>query len=158
MKICFAAMPWQSLWSPSLPIGLLRSVLQQQRPDDRVTEYHGSLHWAKYLHSRTNGRITTSDYTYIAEESIFHGLGDWVFAGALWDDPTWGTQQLQDYLESMEVDLGASLEMREYVPDFIKIAADHVLADEPDVVGFTSTFMQNVSSLALTQELKAAHP
>src|SRR3954449_11214655 len=33
-----------------------------------------------------------------------------------------------------------------------------VLVGEPDVVGFTSTFMQNVASLALARELKRRRP
>ena len=48
--------------------------------------------------------------------------------------------------------------MRQFAPAFIRQAADEVLAGDPDVVGLSSTFMQNVPSLAIATELKRRRP
>ncbi|MCE0447109.1 hypothetical protein LT493_30005 [Streptomyces tricolor] len=72
------------------------------------------------------------------------GLGDWVFSGVLYDDPGWGAARIRDYAADRGVFIGTALAMRPYAAPFIDACAAEVLAAEPDVVGFTSTFMQNV--------------
>jgi ribosomal peptide maturation radical SAM protein 1 len=48
--------------------------------------------------------------------------------------------------------------MRALVPAFLDRAADDILAADPRVVGFSSTFSQNVPSLALARLLKQRNP
>jgi ribosomal peptide maturation radical SAM protein 1 len=54
------------------------------------------------------------------------------------------------------VDIG--LRLRQLAPGFLEHAADEVLAADPTVVGFTTTFSQTVPSLALATLLKARRP
>lgn len=83
MRVCLVAMPWQSLESPSLPIGLLRAavaVTGRATPDS----YHANLRWAEFLMERTGEEIGPAEYTSVAEEGLFDGLGDWVFWTSRW--------------------------------------------------------------------------
>jgi hypothetical protein len=53
---------------------------------------------------------------------------------------------------ALDVDL--VMRMRPFAASFIALAADEILATGPAVVGFTTTFMQNVPSLALARRLQ----
>ncbi|WP_269786069.1 RiPP maturation radical SAM C-methyltransferase [Streptomyces guryensis] len=158
MGITLVTMPWHPIDLPSLQLGLLHALVSRTRPHDEVREFHGSLRWAEFLLERSDGRLRPGDYVRVGSDSIFHGLGDWVFSGALYDDPDWGTARLRDYAVRHGIDVDTACAMRAYAAEFIAECADAVLADEPDVVGFTTTFMQNVSSLALARELKGRSP
>ncbi len=48
--------------------------------------------------------------------------------------------------------------MREYAGEFVDLVADELLALGPDVVGFSSAFMQNVPSLAVAARIKQRRP
>ncbi|MGW7386196.1 RiPP maturation radical SAM C-methyltransferase [Streptomyces sp. NPDC054794] len=158
MRVQLVTMPWHPIDLPSLQVGLLHRLVRQARPADEVTEFHGSLRWAEFLLERSAGRLRPGDYVAVGSDSIFHGLGDWVFSGALYDDPDWGTARLRDYAAARDVFIDTALDMRPYAAGFIAACAAEVLATRPDVVGFTTTFMQNVSSLALARELKRRRP
>lgn len=158
MRITLVTMPWHPIDLPSLQIGLLHALVSRTRPQDAVREFHGSLRWAEFLLERSGGRLRPGDYVRVGSDSIFHGLGDWVFSGVLYDDPDWGGERLRDYAERHAITVGTARDMRAYAAAFIAECADAVLADDPDVAGFTTTFMQNVSSLALARELKRRSP
>ncbi|WP_327667422.1 RiPP maturation radical SAM C-methyltransferase [Streptomyces sp. NBC_00485] len=158
MRITLVTMPWHPIDLPSLQIGLLHALVSRTRPQDAVREFHGSLRWAEFLLERSGGRLRPGDYVRVGSDSIFHGLGDWVFSGVLYDDPDWGGERLRDYAERHAITVGTARDMRAYAAEFIAECADAVLADDPDVAGFTTTFMQNVSSLALARELKRRSP
>jgi ribosomal peptide maturation radical SAM protein 1 len=156
MRLVLAAMPWQAIHRPSLPVGLLHSLVRQQCHGVEVVEYHGGIRWAEYMMSV--GDLTPSDYTRVADNGVFQGLGDLVFSGALYDDPQWRAAELRAIAKSFGFDTATVLRMRALTAGFVESAAAEVLLPEPDVVGFTSTFMQNVPSLALARRLKELRP
>ncbi|WP_239091612.1 RiPP maturation radical SAM C-methyltransferase [Streptomyces sp. SID14478] len=161
MRVQLVTMPWHPIDLPSLQVGLLHQLLRQVRPDDEVREFHGSLRWAEFLLERSGGRLRPGDYEAIGSDSIFHGLGDWVFSGVLYGDESWGVARLHAYARARALcadTLTTVSEMRALAAEYIDRCADEVLGHDPDVVGFTSTFMQNVSSLALARELKRRRP
>ncbi|MFF8863002.1 RiPP maturation radical SAM C-methyltransferase [Streptomyces sp. NPDC015139] len=158
MRVHLVTMPWHPIDLPSLQLGLLNRIVRRGRPGDEVTEFHGSLRWAEFLLEHSGGRLRPGDYTAVGSDAIFHGLGDWVFSGVLYDDPGWGLARLRDYAATRDVFVDTAVAMRPYAAEFVARCADEVLAAEPDVVGFTSTFMQNVPSLALARELKRRRP
>ncbi|AYN38909.1 RiPP maturation radical SAM protein 1 [Streptomyces dangxiongensis] len=158
MRVHLVTMPWHPLDLPSLQLGLLNRIVRQARPGDEVTEFHGSLRWAEFLLERTGGRLLPGDCVEVGSDGIFHGLGDWVFSGVLHDDPGWGLARLRDYAAGRDVRIDTAVAMRPHAAPFVDACATEVLAAEPDVVGFTSTFMQNVPSLALARELKRRRP
>ncbi|MEV6834687.1 RiPP maturation radical SAM C-methyltransferase [Streptomyces sp. NPDC051133] len=158
MRVHLVTMPWHPLDLPSLQLGLLGPLVRRACPDAEVAEFHGSLRWAEFLLERSAGRLRPGDYVAVGSDAIFHGLGDWVFSGVLYDDPGWGTARLRDYAAERDVPVDTAVAMRPYAAAFIGACAAEILAAGPDVVGFTTTFMQNVSSLALARELKRLRP
>jgi len=161
MKICLISMPWQSLESPSLPIGLLGSKVRSNRAGDTVDEVHASLRWADHLLAATHGALNPRNYTNVADNGLFDGLGDWVFSADLYDREGFAEQELAAYvarwnLESQIVD--EVHQMRPHVESFLDALTQEIVAERYDLVGFTSTFMQNVPSLALAKRLKLADP
>ncbi|MBY8843612.1 RiPP maturation radical SAM C-methyltransferase [Streptomyces sp. SP2-10] len=158
MRVHLVTMPWHPLDLPSLQLGLLNRIVRGARPGDEVTEFHGSLRWAEFLLEHSGGRLRPGDYVAVGSDAIFHGLGDWVFSGVLYDDPAWGVARLRDYAAGRGVFIDTALAMRPYAASFVEACATEVLAAGPDVVGFTTTFMQNVPSLALARELKRRRP
>jgi ribosomal peptide maturation radical SAM protein 1 len=150
-------MPWQAIESPSLPLGLLRACCAAEGlPVPRT--YHGGLRWTEFLMAATGGALGPEEYTDIAENGLFHGLGDWVFTGVLHDDPTFGVSTLEEYAATRFLDIERAQRMRPLAADFVEIAAAEILEGEPDTVGFTSTFMQNVPSLAVAKRIKELAP
>ncbi|MEU1474793.1 RiPP maturation radical SAM C-methyltransferase [Streptomyces sp. NPDC005760] len=158
MRIHLVAMPWQAFDTPSIQVGLLRALLARTRPDDEVSEYHGSVRWADFLLTRSAGRIRPADCLAVSTDTVFDGLGDWVFSGVLYGDADWGLERLRAYADKHGTDIDLPVAMRPYAEEFVDIAARTILATEPDVVGMTTTFMQNVPSLALARELKRRRP
>lgn len=158
MKICLVSMPWQLLDMPSLALGILRRRVHLTRPDDDVHEVHGALAWAEYLLARAPGELGPDEYTHIAENGLHHGLGDWIFAGTLHDDAHWRDAELCAYAARNGVDVELARRMRPYAAGFVDAVAETIAAHDPDVVGFTTTFMQNVPSLAVARRLKHTHP
>lgn len=158
MRIHLVTMPWQPIELPSLQVGLLHSLLDRTRPHDEVREFHGSLRWAEFLLERSQGALRPGDHVAVGSESIFDGLGDWVFSGVLYKDPEWGVAQLKEYATRRGTDISTATAMRVHAAEFIDESASAILGEEPDAVGFTSTFMQNISSLALAAELKRRRP
>ncbi len=150
-------MPWQALESPSLPIGLLRAAVTDAGMPDPAT-YHGNLRWAEFLLSETDGELGPPEYNDVAESGLFDGLGDWVFTGVLHDDESFGVEALRDYARERGIRLDVIERMRHQASAFIDLAAAEILSSRPDVVGLTSTFMQNVPTLAVARRLKSLAP
>lgn len=157
MTVCLVAMPWQSLETPSLPIGLLRAAVVNAGLAPPVP-YHANLRWAEFLLERTGGGIGPPEYTAVAEDGLFDGFGDWVFTGVLHDDPDFGLRELTDYAIDGGLDITTITRMRGYAEEFIDLAVAEMLALRPSIVGFSTTFMQNVPSLAAAKRLKQQAP
>ncbi|MCP3820863.1 hypothetical protein NLX86_23035 [Streptomyces sp. A3M-1-3] len=80
------------MWAVFRPGGkprpLLHALLTRTRPDDDVREFHGSLRWAEFLLERSDGQLRPGDHVAVGSDSIFDGLGDWVFSGSSTTTPT----------------------------------------------------------------------
>ncbi|HLH59078.1 MAG TPA: RiPP maturation radical SAM C-methyltransferase, partial [Streptosporangiaceae bacterium] len=155
--VVLATMPWQSLDCPSLPIALLNAAAAAAGFAPAAA-YHGNLHWAEFLLEATGGEIGPPEYTEIADNGLFDSLGDWAFTGVLHDDDLFGVATLHEYARDRGVDTGVVERMREHARDFVDAAAARILAAGPAVVGFTSTFMQNVPSLATARRVRELDP
>jgi ribosomal peptide maturation radical SAM protein 1 len=158
VRLCLAAMPWLAVDTPSLAVGILRRRVNEACPSMEVSEYHGGIGWAEHLLRTTDGELTPNDYYRIADKGLGYGLGDWVFAGVLYGDERWRLVELRGHAKQWDLDLGLAERMRELAGPFVADAATELLARDVDVVGFTTTFMQTVPSLALARELKRRKP
>ncbi|MFI6040328.1 RiPP maturation radical SAM C-methyltransferase [Nocardia sp. NPDC051321] len=159
MKVLLVSMPWNLLETPSLPVATLRVVSAQRcRGTHEVSDAYLNLAWAEYLRSATDGRIGVPEYDYVANVGVWHGMGDWIFTPALYRTPDWRRDRYEAYLKRRGVHPGASLEMAEHTRAFIELHAKRIAEEAPDLVGFSSTFQQNIPSLALAKELKRLRP
>lgn len=157
MKLVIISMPWQGLEYPSSALGILKATVEARLPGWVVEDLYGSVAWAEYLLESTGGVILPKDYTAVAEQ-VFNGVGDWVFAAALYGVPEYQVAEFSNFLRSQDIDPEVPAAMQRLAPAFVKRLAQTVLEMNADVVGFTSTFMQNVPSLALATELKLGRP
>jgi len=155
VKIVLVTMPWHQLDTPCLPLGLLRARLAACRERHEVDDWYGNLAWAGHL---CDAGFSLDDYALVADWGVWHAMGEWVFAGALYGDPGWQDEEYRGYLAERGVPAGRALEMRAAAEEFTSAATAAILALHPDLVGFTTTFQQNVASLAVAQRLKAARP
>ena len=158
MRLCLAAMPWLAVDTPSLALGILRRRVNEEFPSFDVSEYHGGIRWTEHLLRITDGELTPEDYYRIADKGLGYGLGDWVFAGALYGDKHWRLAELRSHAQRWDLDLGLAERMRALAAGFVADAAAELVARDVEIVGFTTTFMQTVPSLALARELKRRKP
>jgi ribosomal peptide maturation radical SAM protein 1 len=155
--VCLVSMPWHALESPSLPLGLLRSAAVKAGMTEPVA-YFGNMRWAEFLLEKSGGAIGVDNYVEVAENGLFDGLGDWVFTGVLHGDPDFGVAALRSYADSRGRSIRLAEEMRLYADAFVDLAVTEILGLDPALVGFSTTFMQNVPSLAVAKRLKALSP
>ena len=90
-------MPWQALGFPSLPLGLLHSVIRQRLPEVEVSEIYANLRWADRFALRG---IPIARYDELSN-TVFRGIGDFVFSGALHRSDTW---RLDEFMIVSKVD------------------------------------------------------
>jgi ribosomal peptide maturation radical SAM protein 1 len=158
VRITLVCMPWHSLDWPSLALGVLHRQAKDCQDKHDISEYFGNLRWAEYLLEASRGSITPGEYSRVSDIGIFLGMGDWIFTPALYDVPDWQAEEYGRYLGDRGIDPGLALEMQRLAPGFVERAVAEILALDPDLVGFTTTFMQNVPSLAVARRLKASRP
>ncbi|MFI1094180.1 RiPP maturation radical SAM C-methyltransferase [Streptomyces sp. NPDC020917] len=158
MRIALVSMPWHLLATPSLPLGILQVQTDQCRSRHEVRSHFLNLRWAEYLYEVTDGAITPHDYDYVANIGVWHGMGDWVFTSALYGTPHWRRERFRAHLAENSLDPGKSEVMAEHAADFITMLAREIVATGPDVIGFSSTFQQNVPSLAMARSIKELAP
>ncbi|WP_285662962.1 RiPP maturation radical SAM C-methyltransferase [Actinorhabdospora filicis] len=150
-------MPWASLHRPSLGVGILAAAARRVGAG-RVDQLYASLEWAQYLMERSGGEITPEAYTHVAER-YFAGAGEWVFAAALHGESSWQVEEFTSYTRACtDLDPDLLVRMQELAEGFVDELCERITARGYDVVGFSSTFMQNVPSLALAKRVKAARP
>ncbi|ARF53560.1 RiPP maturation radical SAM C-methyltransferase [Streptomyces gilvosporeus] len=158
MRIALVSMPWHLLATPSLPLGILQTQTGRCRGQHEVRLHFVNLRWAEYLYEVTHGAITPHDYEYVANIGVWHGMGDWVFTSALYGTPHWRRERFRAHLAENGIDPGKSEAMAEHAADFVATLAREIVATEPEVIGFSSTFQQNVPSLAMARVVKELAP
>ncbi len=155
MRVLLVNMPFGSI-RPAIGPSLLKAHLQTINCEATVA----------YLNLRFAGLLGSADFTYIADRSPPQSLvGEWIFAPSLF-----GPRPVadRDYLKAFEDRFGiyaptgdnipALHRARQIAETFIDECLREVKWDSFDVIGFTSTFTQNVASLALARRLKDRYP
>ncbi len=160
MDVILIAMPWAGITYPSIQLGILKSLLDRSRVP--CTPMSLNLSFFEYLAGCPEAdRLSLEQYDYIGEASGL-GLGEWIFASAAkgytdaarddaYRDFVAGCNPEHGMLEKAE-------RARRLVPGFLDQCAEKMLAAQPRVVGFTSTFSQTFPSLALAKRLKEQAP
>jgi len=158
VRIALVSAPWNLLDTPSLPLGILHSAASRCERPPEIEHVYANLRWAEYLLDVSSGDITPADYGYVANLGVWFGMGDWIFTPALYGTPGWRRAEFTAHLERENVHAGRSFEMAEHSKIFTDLMADQIAATSPELVGFSSTFQQNIASLALARRLKQILP
>jgi ribosomal peptide maturation radical SAM protein 1 len=148
----------------SMPMGALdRQALGLSLLKPRLAE-HGIAAGIRYLTFAFAEFIGVGEYLWMTTELPYTAFaGDWLFTESLYGtrldaDRRYCEEVLEQNWHLTSRDVERLFQARRFVRPFL----DHCLAAIPwtdyRVVGFTSTFEQNIASLALARRVKAAHP
>lgn len=154
MKVALVTMPFSFINRPSLGISLLRAALLRQEVDCDIF----------YLQLPFATQIGVDLYYRIAQFAPRTLLGEWLFAHLLFDDLLPDAQVyvediLFHYRNELHLDLLAQLpHLRDKTGPYIEACLESVPWDQYAVIGFSTTFAQNLSSLALAKQIKNAWP
>ena len=144
-------MPFAPAALPALGLSLLKPILA--RAGFAVTVHYAGLQFAR--------RIGRTAYDAIAESDAKHLAGDLAFAHVL--EPTMSERASNYVTTTVEPRLGAEFAAHlrsavERAEGFVREVVGELLAERPQIVGFTNTFAQSVASLAAARTLKAQMP
>ncbi|MEV0442217.1 RiPP maturation radical SAM C-methyltransferase [Streptomyces spectabilis] len=157
MHITLVNMPWASIDFPSLALGILKRRVADEFPDSRVDVVNANLDYLDWITERAG--LTREEYTF-CWDSYFTGYSEWIFSSALYDDPHWRDSQFADLVaDAVPGDmLNKGRQLHALAPEYIASLVRRILADRPDVVGFSTTFAQNSAVLAAARVIKKLAP
>src|SRR6266700_3882955 len=153
-RVLLLIMPFLTLRRPHLGIALLKAGLQKAGVGCEV----------RYFNLRFADIIGAELYDRIADNSPSHHLaGEFIFTPALYGEDAHPFEDFKtsvaDYMRPYPEDFLRQLDRcRNLSSVFIQECADQIDLNCYDIIGFTSTFQQNIASLALAQELKRRSP
>lgn len=152
-KVLLVSMPVGALERPALGLSLLKARLAEEAiPCD-----------VRYLSFAFAELIGSDDYRWLCHELPYTAFaGDWCFTTALHrprpeQDAEYVQRVLRDTWRLDDTAIRRLLRIRSLVPPFIRHCLDAVPWRQYALVGFTSTFEQNLASLALAKRLKGEH-
>ena len=147
-------MPMGAMERPALGLSLLKARLNELSFECDV----------RYLTFAFSEFIGQENYQWMCYEIPYTAFpGDWSFTRALYGerpeaDQAYVQDILRDTWHTSESDIERVLYVRSMVPYFMDYAMSIVPWDEYSIVGFTSTFEQNIASLALAKRIKKSYP
>lgn len=150
-RLALVSMPWVRPHLPSIQLGVLKPLAESV--GYQVDTYHFYLRFCEYISPAL-----------IRKVSEFCGLGDWLFA--LVFDPKRRAEAEFDELRKLVTpsvlqlceDWSTVCTLVDACTRFVEDIATSVPWDAYDVVGFTTTFDQNLASLCLARRIKEIHP
>ena len=156
LRVALVCMPWCAVDRPSIQVGLLAAIARE----------HGFAADTHHLNVDLAARIPDA-YDGLCSHSG-HMTGEWLFGVAAFGEEGAGggdEAYFSAFPEELErVALGGkdaaflSSLRHEVLPAFVDECAEDGDWGGYDVVGFTSTFQQNVASLALARRIKTGWP
>jgi ribosomal peptide maturation radical SAM protein 1 len=156
MKIALICMPFAPFNYPAIGISLLQAELR--REGIGCDNYYLNLPFASRIGCRSYDELGVSS-------PMISLAGEWLFAHELFGA---NPQSDRAYIDKILRKEFAShfparavrrlIELREGVGDFLNDCLNRVPWADYGVVGFTSSFQQNVASLALAKRVKRAFP
>ena len=152
MKILLVSMPFGALERQALGISILKPLLRA----------HGHDCDLKYLTFAFAGIIGIENYQWISYQAPYTAFaGDWCFTEELYGKTTEADYEEKILRSRWRVDedgLARVRTIRNSVARFLDYAMEAVSWQDYQAVGFTSTFEQNLASLALAKRLRARYP
>ncbi|WP_283137725.1 RiPP maturation radical SAM C-methyltransferase [Rhizohabitans arisaemae] len=166
LRISLVSAPFGPLDTPSLALGLLKSLGSALGAEVKV--FYQGFAFARIIGETAYGKLA-------AGAPATHDLaGEWVFAPAATGSPGEDDDAYLSRIihggdvahrktrrcepEALPLFTENLIRARASAADFVRAAAEEILGREPDLVGFTSVFQQNMSSLAIAREIKRRRP
>jgi hypothetical protein len=154
-RVALVNMPFAGANRPSIQCGLLKAGLVREGHEVDV----------HYLNLELAAEIGQVTYSKLSDLRWDHLLGEWLFSAAAFgprDDEEEYREahpSLEETCRQLERDFGELCRMRnEVFPEVIERWASTIDWGAYGIVGFTSTFEQNVASLALARRIKERWP
>lgn len=154
-RVALVNMPFAAAARPSIQCGLLKASLVRE---DHTVD-------VLYLNLELSAELGHEVYGTLAELRSDHLLGEWLFSVAAFgprsDEEEYkkAHPSLEEWFERLGLGFEDLCRMRNAtLPALVERWATTIDWAAYDVVGFTSTFEQNVSALALARRIKERHP
>jgi ribosomal peptide maturation radical SAM protein 1 len=153
-KVLLVSMPFGALERPALGISLLKARLAESEVACDI----------RYLNITFAEFLGHDEYRWISNELPYTAfVGDWLFTRALYgEQPAAEGEYIQKVLRGSwglgDDAIRRILEARKLTSHFLDHCLEAVPWRDYALVGFTSTFEQNIASLALARRLKLVHP
>lgn len=153
-KVLLLSMPMGALERASLGLSLLKARLNEE----------GLACDVRYLTFSFAEFTGYNEYQWMCYELPYTAFaGDWSFTHALYGERPDADQKYVDEIlrgnwRLSETDIARILQVRSRVPYFLEHCMTTIPWEDYEIVGFTSTFEQNIASLALAKRVKAAYP
>jgi ribosomal peptide maturation radical SAM protein 1 len=156
-RLLLLQMPWATTTRPSIALAILTRLCEEQGVPVRT--HYANLDLA--------AAVGIDAYGQFSDERDLFGLSEHLFAADLFGP---AAIHSDEYLEAFSeacgaMNLGAIGDLAHLrhlrdavVPAFLECTLRRLLENGPDVVGFTGTFNQVMSSLALAHRVKQARP
>lgn len=147
-------MPFGALERPALGLSLLKPSIEDL----------GARCDVRYLSFAFADLIGAEEYLWIGSTLPYIAFaGDWTFAEALYgprpeEDERYVDEVLRTLWRLNQPSIDRILRARALVPQFLEYCLATIRWQDYAIVGFSSTFEQNLASLALAREIKRAHP
>lgn len=158
LNVVLVNMPWARADAPSIQCGLLQALTRSAGHDCDV--WYANLELAAMLGSEAYALLAD------APQDRCNLLSEWLFSYAAFGAETSDEGYFADYPEVEQIWSQATGQGLDHLAQFRRLVLPNwldTLAEQPkwrlyDVVGFSSTFWQNTSSLALGRRLKERYP
>lgn len=153
-RVLLVTLPFGAIDRPALGLSLLQA--QARRAGAACDVRYLTLPFAEFL--------GVAEYLWLTDTVPYECFaGDWVFTEGLYGarpkvDAAYVDQVLRRRYQLPEGDIQRLWRARAYVEPFLQHCLATVAWADYDVIGFTSTFQQNLASLALAKRVKARHP
>ena len=153
-KVLLVSAPFGSLDRPALGISSLKA---------RLAEFDIACD-IQYLTFTYAELIGCEEYRWISSDVAYTAFaGDWTFSHALYgelpkSDIRYINEILSQTWQLTDTEIQTISRIRSLVNPFMEYCMQVVPWDEYTIVGFTSTFEQNIASLGLAKRIKAKHP
>lgn len=150
-NVLLVNMPFVSLTRPAIGVSLLKARLAQEGIESQVG-------YANLIFAELSGM---EKYNLVDEKiNLTLFAGDWLFAQFLFgehlDIDTY-LATLRQHLENRE-DFNKFLGLKGIITPFLQECMERLRVEKYGIIGFTTTFQQNLASLALARMIKRAYP
>ena len=149
LRLLLLNMPFVSLARPALGISLLKSRIQDEGEDCAVG----------YVNLFMADKIGVPAYEMLdtrLSPALF--VGDWLFAQYLFPEIDQAPYIATLRRETTEPDFDAVMNLRDGIGPFLEECLEAFDIDAYDVIGFTTTFQQNLASLSMARLVKSRCP